>query len=277
MTSLLNALRRIWPRLLLAAVLLPTLAWSAATAALWWGQEGLLFHPVPLPAGTPLATAPDVHERMVDVPGARLSVLELRLPEPRGVVFFLHGNSDNLQSWFVNLDFYRRAGFDLVMPDYRGFGKSTGRIESEAQLHADVLAVWRDVAPRYAGRPRVIYGRSLGTGLAAELAAQARPELTVLVSPYASIEGLARQRYPWLPPQVLRYPLRTDLAVERIHGPLLLLHGDQDEVIPFAQSGLLQARAPAAQLVRIAGAGHNDIHKFDAYRQALAGALAALR
>lgn len=277
MTSLLNALRRIWPRLLLAAVLLPTLAWSAATAALWWGQEGLLFHPVPLPASTPLATAPDVHERMVDVPGARLSVLELRLPEPRGVVFFLHGNSDNLQSWFVNLDFYRRAGFDLVMPDYRGFGKSTGRIESEAQLHADVLAVWRDVAPRYAGRPRVIYGRSLGTGLAAELAAQARPELTVLVSPYASIEGLARQRYPWLPPQVLRYPLRTDLAVERIHGPLLLLHGDQDEVIPFAQSRLLQARAPAAQLVRIAGAGHNDIHKFDAYRQALAGALASLR
>lgn len=268
--------RRLWIRLALAAVLLPGLAWSAATAALWLKQEALLFHPVPLPADTRLATAPDVHERTVDVPGARLSVLELRLPEPRGVVLFLHGNSDNLQSWFVNLDFYRRAGFDLVMPDYRGFGKSTGRIESEAQLHADVLAVWRDVAPRYAGRRHVIYGRSLGTGLAAELAAQVDPDLTVLVSPYASIEGLAREHYPWLPPQALRYPLRTDLAVERIHGPLLLLHGDQDEVIPFAQSELLQAHAPAARLVRIADAGHNDIHKFETYQQALAGALAAL-
>ncbi|MEI2518161.1 alpha/beta hydrolase, partial [Acinetobacter baumannii] len=87
-----------------------------------------------------------VQEHFVDVPGARLSVLQLRLPAPRGVVFFLHGNGDNLQTWLVNTDFYRWAGFDLVMMDYRGYGKSTGRIESEAQLHADVEAVWRSVA-----------------------------------------------------------------------------------------------------------------------------------
>lgn len=268
--------RRRWTRLALAAVLLPGFAWSAATAALWFKQESLLFHPEPLPAATRLADAPDVHERFVDVPGARLSVLELRLPEPRGVVFFLHGNAGNLQSWFTDTDFYRRAGFDLVMPDYRGFGKSTGRIESEAQLHADVMVVWQEVAARYAGKHVVIYGRSLGTGLAATLAATVQPDLTVLVSPYASIAGLASEHFPWLPPQALRYPLRTDEAVQRLRGPLLLVHGDRDEVIPFAQSLKLQALAPQARLVRIAGGGHNDLQQWPDYPQQMTAALAAL-
>lgn len=262
-----------WHRIALTLVLLPALAWAAGTALLWWRQEGLLFHPQPLPADARLATEPDVHEAVVEVPGARLSVLELRLAAPRGVVFFLHGNAGNLQSWFTDTDVYRRAGYDLVMPDYRGYGKSTGRIDSEAQLHADVMAVWRHVAPRYAGKRVVIVGRSLGTGLAAELAATVQPDLTVLVSPFASIAGLARDYYPWLPPQVVRYPLRTDRAVTRIRGPLLLVHGERDDIIPFAESIKLQALVPQAKLVRVAGGGHNDLQDLPAYREALADAL----
>ena len=272
-----NTPRRRSARIAGALVLLLALVWSAATALLWWKQESVLFHPQALSAETQLASAPDVHERFVDVPGARLSVLELRLAEPRGVVFFLHGSAGNLQSWFTNTEFYRRAGFDLVMPDYRGYGKSTGRIENEAQLHADVMAVWRDVAPRYVGKRIVIYGRSLGTGLAAELAAAVQPDLTVLVSPYASIEGLAREQYPWLPTQALRYPLRTDRTVGRIQGTLLLVHGDRDDIIPFAESAKLQAAAPHARLIRIEGGGHNDLHQLPAYQQGMAAALAALR
>ncbi|MEE8614812.1 MAG: alpha/beta fold hydrolase [Roseateles sp.] len=268
--------RRLWLRVLAAAALLAALAWAAATAALWLQQEALLFHPVPLPADAPLASAPDVQEHFVDVPGARLSVLQLRLPAPRGVVFFLHGNGDNLQTWFVNTDFYRWAGFDLVMMDYRGYGKSTGRIESEAQLHADVEAVWRSVAPRYQGLHLVLYGRSLGTGLAAALATQLQPDLTVLVSPYLSLAALAREHYPWVPPQIVRYPLRSDLAVARIRSPLLIVHGDRDTLIPMTHAERLQALAPAAQLVRIAGAGHGDVHEFPAYKQLLADALGAL-
>ncbi|MGQ3053976.1 MAG: alpha/beta hydrolase, partial [Roseateles sp.] len=273
----LNAPRRRGMRIAAALLLLPLLAWLAAVALLWWKQESLLFFPQALPADTRLATEPDVHERLVDVPGAKLSVLELRLPEPRGVVFFLHGNAGNLQSWFTDIEIYRRTGFDLVMPDYRGYGKSTGRIESEAQLHADVMAVWRSVAPRYAGKRIVIYGRSLGTGLAAELAASVQPDLTVLVSPYASMAGLARRYYPWVPALALRYPLRTDRVIERIHGPVLLVHGDGDEVIPFAESAKLQAVLPQARLLRIEGGGHNDLQQLSAYRQAMAEALESLR
>lgn len=266
-----------WRRIALTAILAPGLAWSAASAALWWGQERLLFKPEPLPLSEPLSRESDVLERFVDVPGARLSVLELRRPDPTGVVFFLHGNSANLKAWFIDGARYRAANFDLVMMDYRGFGKSSGTIESEAQLHADVEAVWQSVAERYRGRRVVAYGRSLGTGLAAEWAARHQPDLTVLVSPYASMVDLAAEHYPWVPRGAVRYPLRSDLAVARLQRPLLLLHGDRDALIPIAHSRALAAQARDARLVTIPGAAHADVHRFDAYQRALGSALQSLR
>jgi alpha-beta hydrolase superfamily lysophospholipase len=250
------------------------LAYAALLGALWVGQEKLLFHPRTLPADHRFNFGDDVHEVFIDVPGARLHALHLRLPAPDGVVFYLHGNAGHLQSWFVNTDVYRRANLDLFMLDYRGFGKSTGRIESQAQLQADVGAAWQHVAARYEGRHRVFIGRSLGTGLAAALAAEVQPELTVLISPYESIQALAGEIYPWVPGALLRYPLRTDEILPMLKGPVLLLHGDRDATIPVEHSRRLLAAAPKSRLVVIEGAGHNDLQAFEAYRQALAEALA---
>jgi pimeloyl-ACP methyl ester carboxylesterase len=248
----------------------------ALLAALWFAQERLLFHPVPLDPAHALATQADVHESMVDVPGARLSLLELRLPAPKGVVFFLHGNAGNLQDWFVNTALYRQANFDLVMLDYRGYGKSTGRIESEAQLHADVQQVWEQVAPRYQGRRVVFYGRSLGTGLAAALAAKLQPDLTMLASPYRSMVALAAEHYPWVPTAVLRYPLRTDQQLGRIRTPVVLLHGERDELIPVAHSRALAGMVTGVQLVVVPGAGHGDLQDFDSYVNAVRASLQSL-
>jgi pimeloyl-ACP methyl ester carboxylesterase len=203
------------------------------------------------------------------VPGARLNALHLRLPQPDGVVFFLHGNAGNLQSWFINPEFYRQLNLDLFMIDYRGYGKSSGRIESEAQLMTDVRAAWDVVAPKYAGKQRIVYGRSLGSGLAAQLAADVQPELTVLVSPYASMLALADEHYPWVPSVVLRYPLRTDLALAGIRGPLLFAHGEHDTLIPVRHSQRLKSIAPRAELLVVPGAGHGDIQLFDAYLDTL--------
>ena len=212
---------------------------------------------------TTASTLPaDAHEVWVDVPGARLHALHLRLPQPRGVVFFLHGNAGSLQTWFVNTGYYRRLNLDLFMLDYRGFGKSSGHIDSEAQLMADVRAAWAQIAPLYAGRQRVFYGRSLGTGLAAQLAAEVQPDLTVLVSPYTSMEALAAEKYPWVPAPLLRYPLRTDLALPRVQGRVLLMHGGRDTLIPPTHSERLQAVQPRAELLWVPEAGHGDIHKF---------------
>src|SRR5687768_16229295 len=100
----------------LVLTLLVLLAGAAALYAvvlglLWWRQEALMFYPAPLPASYKLAAEPEIHERTIQVDGAQLAVLHLQLPQPRGVVFFLHGNAGNLASWFSNVEFYRQANF----------------------------------------------------------------------------------------------------------------------------------------------------------------------
>ncbi len=251
-----------------------------ALAWLWFRQEKLLFAPDVLPADYRLAKAADIHEVTIDVPGAKLSALHLQLPNPKGVVFFLHGNGGSLENWFVNPEYYRQANFDLFMFDYRGYGKSTGHIESEAQLRADVRAVWASVAPQYAGKKLVVYGRSLGTGLAAgltvEMAATRAPDLTVLVSPYTSMAALATDHYPWVPQALLRYPMRTDQVIGQIRNPLLLIHGSQDSLIAPRHSDALKTLVPQATLAVITGATHNDLQNFNAYLNVYAKALAKL-
>ena len=242
-------------------------------AALWWGQERLLFSPQVLPANHRFDLQADVQETWIDVPGARLNALHLRLPRPRGIVFFLHGNGGSLQNWFVNVDFYRRANMDLYMIDYRGYGKSSGRITSEAQLHADVRAAWDQVAPMYEGRRRVIYGRSLGSGLAAALAANVQSDLTVLVSAYQSMVALGADHYPWVPAWISRYPLRTDLVLPGVKSPLLLVHGARDTLIRPEHSRRLQALVPSARLVLVPEAAHNDLQNFDSYLKLFDAAL----
>ena len=255
--------------------------YAAVLTFLWFRQESLLFFPEPLPADHRLASEPGVEEVAIDVPGARLSVLHLKVPASRGVVFFLHGNGGNLASWFTGTEFYRQASFDLVMMDYRGYGKSTGRITDAAGLRTDVRAVWDHFAPQYAGRRIVVYGRSLGTALAADLAGQlslagAPPDLTVLVSPYFSMRALRDDYYPWVPPFLLRYPLDTSAHLPRVRGPVILVHGDQDEVIALRHAHRLKDAFPLAKLLVVAGAAHNDIHETPVYRAALLAALRAL-
>jgi uncharacterized protein len=188
-------------------LLLASGAYGLLLALLWWGQEKLIFLPSTLPADHRFALPADVHEVWVDVPGARLHALHLRHDQPRGIVFFLHGNAGHLGSWFINTQLYRELGLDLFMLDYRGYGKSTGQISSEAQLHADVAAAWQQIAPRYASLPSVVFGRSLGSGLAAHLAANLGPNgatALVLVSPFESLQALAAEHYPIVPAALLR-------------------------------------------------------------------------
>lgn len=260
-------------KLLIGLPLLALAVYLLLIAALAWGQERLLFQPQHLPADYRFETTADVHELNVAVPGAQLNALHLRLPHPDGVVFFLHGNGGSLANWFVNIDYYRRLNLDLFMLDYRGYGKSTGRIENQAQLQADVRAAWDAIAPQYAGKRRVVYGRSLGSGLAAMVAADVQPELTVLASPYFSMQDLAHGHYPWVPTAVLRYPLRTDLALPRIQGAVLLVHGERDTLIPPDNSRRLQALLPRARLLWVPQAAHNDLQEFPAYLDGLAAAL----
>ena len=250
-------------------------ALGAFLAGIYWRQERLIFHPQPLPASYAF-DLPDTVERSVAVDGAVLSALHLRLPDPKGIVFYLHGNAGNLVDWFADTSLYRHANFDLFMLDYRGYGKSTGRIRSEAQLRADAATAWQQIAAQYEGRRKVIVGRSLGSALAAQLAAETNPDLTVLISPYWSMTELARLHFPLAPRGLLRYRLETFRDVARIDGPLLLVHGGRDTLIPFTHSVRLQAVARAAQFVGISRAAHDDPEEFAEYRRAFSECLAKL-
>lgn len=264
--------RRVW-RWLIGLIVLAALAWAAVVGALWWGQEKLLFRPAVLRPDFAFKLAPGVEETWVEVPGARLNALHLKLPQPDGVVFYLHGNGGSLNSWFTNPEFYRALNLDLFMIDYRGYGKSSGRIDSEAQLLADARAAWLQIAAGYAGKRRVFLGRSLGTGLATQLAAEFQPELTLLVSPYLSMVQLTAEHYPFVPAAALRYPLRSDLALPRIRGPVLLVHGGRDTLIPPSHSERLHTLGARSSVLLLPEAAHGDIHQFDDY---LSGVRAAL-
>jgi hypothetical protein len=243
-------------------------------------QEDLIFDPHPLPADFRFEFDPArqrFEEVRIPVPDGELHALHFRQPAPNGLVFFLHGNSGNLATWTTRIEFYRSANYDLFMLDYRGFGKSRGRIDGEAQLHADVRAAWERVTPAYAGKPVVILGRSLGAGLATRLARDVAPALLVLVTPYTSLIDLARLHYPLAPTWLLKYPLRSDALIGEVASPILLLHGDRDELTPLSHARRLHelARGPA-QLEIVEGAAHGDIHAFPAYLQTLAGRLQEL-
>ena len=243
-------------------------AYLAIVAFVYFRQEQLIFKPLPLAADHRFAIA-DVTEVKVAVAGAELSALHLRLPNPKGIVFFLHGNGGNLQTWLTSVDFYRRVNYDLFMIDYRGYGKSSGVIESEAQLHADIRTAWNSIAPQYAGKKLVIYGRSLGTGLAAKLSSDVQPDLTVLVSPYVSLQAMGDAHYPWIPALVNRYTMRTDQWLPAVKGAVMIEHGDLDTLIALSHGERLKQIHAKAELVVVTGAGHNDIHKFPKYLESL--------
>ncbi len=252
------------------------IGYGGALAALYLMQEKIIFPATKLSADYRFQFDQPFSEVWIPVSGATLHALHFRQPHPRGVVFFLHGNVGNLVTWTTGVDFYQRVNYDLFIVDYRGYGKSTGRVESEAQLHADARAAYDAMAALYRDTPIVIYGRSLGTGLAASLARDVNPRLLVLVSAFTSLEAAAAREYPWAPAWILEFPMHTDAVIGEVKSPVLLIHGSEDKLIPRSDSERLRALARSpAELLIVPGAGHNDIHKFPAYLDGLAARLIA--
>jgi uncharacterized protein len=264
-----------WRQRVIRLAILAVILWGLAIVAIWSLQEKLLFHPESLNPKFKF-NLPYTSEVYIDVADAKLHALYLRQDKSKGIVLFLHGNAGNLETWFTHTDFWLSTGYDVLMPDYRGFGKSTGKIESEVQLNDDVLRAWNSVAHNYKDKKKVFYGRSLGTGLAAKLATQTPADLVVLVSPYTSMTAIAQEYYPWVPTFILRYPLATDQLLPQLNTKILLLHGTNDKLISSEHSERLVKLNPKARLVEIEGADHGDIHHFDAYTNTLKQTLSSL-
>ncbi len=266
--------RKSWLVVIAIGTVIPILAVGIFFAHLYVSQESQIFQGSKLPPDYQFKFNVPFEEVTLAVDGAEINALHFRQPNPRGLIFFLHGNAGNLQSWTSDVEYYQRVNYDMFMLDYRGYGKSTGRMEGEEQLHSDVKVAWNSVASKYAGKPIVIYGRSLGTAVATKLAVDVEPDLLVLVSPFSSVVAMARIQYPHLPAWLVRYPMRTDKRIANVKSPIVLVHGTADRLIPVEHSIELKELIDApSKLLLIDGAGHGDIHLFKDYLDGLTSEL----
>ncbi|HND89706.1 MAG TPA: alpha/beta fold hydrolase [Saprospiraceae bacterium] len=231
----------------------------------------------------PTRLAPEAHyhfdapfeELWLDTPdGVRLNALYFPAPvQPaRGAVLYFHGNRHNLRRWGAMHHSFTDLGYDVLMPDYRGYGKSGGE-PGEAALFADARLLFDWLSTRHAPQRIVVYGRSLGSGMASWLAAQVPARAVVLETPFDSIAGLLTAhlglgRAPFEP----QPRFSNDAYLRQAPMPLLLFHGTRDRVVPYACAARLQAALkPGDEFVTIEGGSHHNLSEYAEYRERLRG------
>lgn len=257
-------------------MLYTTLKFLAIAAALW----GLLslyerWSVYPLddtridPAQVGLPALREVRFRAND------QTLILWVAEPKGdkpVILYFHGNAGNLANRAQRFSLMIDQGYGLVALAYRGSGGSTGR-PSERAITADATALYdriSEVLPGTDADRLVLYGESLGSGVAARLVslrAERQPRAVILEAPYTSIPDVARHHMPWTAALSWKMTNRWDTKehIASLQAPLLILHGDRDRVIPFAQGQRVHERAATADKTFLAvnGAGHDALWRED--------------
>lgn len=239
------------------------LAYGGLAALLFLFQDNLAYYPQ---IGREIYATPREHGldyeplTLATPDGERLDAWFIPAPQARGTVLFLHGNAGNLSHRMDSIAMFHRLGFGVLIFDYRGYGRSTGK-PSEAGLYQDAQAAW-DHLTRQRGIPPgriVLFGESLGGAMAAWLAAHGKAGALVLSSVLISAPALATDLYPWLPTRWLvrmRYDTRAALA--EVNCPVLVAHSPDDEIIPFHHGKMLfGAAAEPKTFLQLAG-GHND-------------------
>ncbi|MBK9176719.1 MAG: alpha/beta fold hydrolase [Flavobacteriales bacterium] len=208
--------------------------------------------------------------------GARLHAVLFPAPERRGLLLYFHGHHGSVQRWGRFADRFVDLGYDVLMPDPRGYGKSRGR-RSEEALIEDALA-WYDHALRLAGAAPVLYGRSLGSALAVPVASQRQTRLLLLETPFANLIDVAWHYLPLLPYRwLLRYTFRNDHSIRKVNCPVHVFHGHRDQVVPYASALRLYAAIPPEvprEMHDFPKGGHNNLHRFPQFKLAQARVLA---
>ncbi len=242
-------------------------------ACLYFFQEKFLFYPEKLPTDHVFHFDNPFREINVRVNNEKnLSIVQFTVPDPvcKGVVLYFHGNRRNIERYAPYASNFTKNNYEVWMIDYPGFGKSTGE-RNENILYDDGLQFYKMARARFSKDSIIIYGRSLGTGLASHLASVRDCKRLILEAPYYSMYALAGH-YAFIYPVewMCKYHLPTYRYLQKTTVPVTIFHGTSDEVIPYNNAKrLMRVAGPGAALVTIEGGKHNNLNDFPLFHQKL--------
>lgn len=235
----------------------------ALPVIMYFGQDRLIFHPQATTANA-VPGAESVFMQARD--GTRLHAWHLA---GSPLVLYFGGNAEDV-SWMLDRAARNTPGTGWLLVDYRGYGGSAGA-PSEAALTSDAVQWFDHASQKLKAQRVVVFGRSLGSGVAVQLAAARPVERVILVTPYDSLTNVARHHYPYLPVSwMLKHPFDSLAHAPAIAAPLLCLVAERDQVIPVVHSKrLFEAWKGPKRWVELAGAGHNSTDAVPAFWQAI--------
>lgn len=239
-----------------------------ACVALYFAQEKIIFHPDPIAKTTSLRGGEEFYVEVAK--GIEIHCASLRDKNPKGVILYLHGNRGNNRHCYQQARNLSGLGYNVVMPDYRGFGKSDGYIKTQKQFYRDMEKLYEHLLTTYKPDQIKIVGYSIGTGVASYLASKYQPKELILLAPYVSILDMKNRKMPIIPSLIVKYQFRNDNHISKSTCPVTLIHGTSDEVIPFESSKILQKIDPTRiQLMKLDGVSHRRTIFNDAVRKAI--------
>jgi len=239
---------------------------------LYFTQEKFIFFPAKLSPNYDFSEFENAREVFLNrEKGIRLHALYFSAPAPaKGIALFFHGNKDAVNEWAPAAKDLTVLGYDVLMPDYRGYGKSTGT-PRKGVLHKDARAFYALILKDFDPTSIIIYGRSLGTGIACRLATKVNAKLLILETPYLSLLAMAKLKMPFFPASlIMNYQMRNDLSIKRIKCPVHIFHGTADELIPYDQAlKLASIQGDPLILTTIENGKHSDLTNFSLFHEKL--------
>jgi uncharacterized protein len=230
-------------------------------------QERLIFKPEKLKQDFEFKYDAPFREYFFDIePGVRINGLHFFRNKPKGLILYFHGNTRSIKGWARYAKDFYRYDYDVILLDYRGFGKSTGK-RSEKEMLSDMQFIYEKLIEKYGEDQLIVYGRSMGSGFATKLACDNSPRYLILDAPYFNFLRVIERFLPMLPMRiVLRFHLRTDKWLPNVSCHTYIIHGTKDWLIPIRHSEALQKINPhRITLIRIHGGGHNNLPSYDEY------------
>jgi len=190
--------------------------------------------------------------------------------KPKGIVLYFHGNNMNVSHYASYAENFTRNGYEVWMPDYPGYGKTTG-VLTEKKLYDEALIVYKLANTKFSKDSIIIYGKSLGSGIAAQLATIKDCKQLVLETPYYSIPSLFGYYAPIYPVYYMsRFKIPTATYLPQVSMPVTIFHGTKDELIPFSNAAKLKTVLKQGdEFISIPGGKHNDLNNFKIYHQKL--------